>query len=262
MKESFFNAVTSNTKMVGDGTAGDLVDWLERYINVLFPDNGIEYWADNRFGGPTRLKRQDKVPTDGRGVADDEVHHVACYVREGANEGRIIEVLLYLRGDIYKGLCWIKSFGNADECWMIARAIDGALDSIIFWHELPEIVAMADKMPRQQRWSRETLLKEEVTILTTTDRLLVSTPSGLVLDDLSWADQPNLAKFAIEARVKDWSTVLTNMKATFKCVDGFYVLPPGGNEHDDRTYLGYFPDADKAIAAAREHQTRQMPVTV
>ena len=283
--KSFFNAVTRNTKMVGDGTVGQLIDWLERYINVLFPENGIEYWADNHHAGPNRLRRGDRMPPVSSGLDAGSMHHVACYVREGSNEGRIIEVLLYLRGDVYKSLVWIKSFGSADECWMMARAIDRALDSLIFYYELPEIVAMADKMPRQERWHRETSLKEEVTILTTPDRLLVSTPSGLVLDDRSWADQgPKLAKLAIDARVKDWSTVLTNMQATFKHVDvsadqvvapdlpgyviskrgvdveGFYVLPPGGDELDDRTYLGYFPDADAAITASREHQARQTQV--
>lgn len=43
-------------------------------------------------------------------------------------------------------------------------------------------------------------------------------------------------------------------------VEGFYVLPPGGNELDDRTYLGYFPNADAAIQASRDHQARQMLV--
>ena len=43
-------------------------------------------------------------------------------------------------------------------------------------------------------------------------------------------------------------------------VEGFYVLPPGGNELDDRTYLGYFPNADAAITASRDHKAQQMLV--
>ena len=284
MKKSFFNAVISNTKVVGDGTVGQLIEWLEMYVNALFPENGIEYWADNRAGGKNALRRSDTVPTADNCQSDESVHHVGCYVREGTCEGRIIEVLLYLRGGVYKNLVWIKSFGGADECWMIARAIDNALSSILFWHEVPEIVDMARKMPRQYAWYRETTLREEVTLLSSPDRILVSTPSGLVLDDRSWVNEGTNAHFYVESRVADWVTVLTNTKANFKQVavaadrlvvpdlpgyviskrgvdvEGFYVLPPGGNELDDRTYLGYYPDADAAIQAARDHQSRPLPV--
>ena len=34
MKKMFFNAVTSNTKAVGDGTVGQLIDWLEMYVKA------------------------------------------------------------------------------------------------------------------------------------------------------------------------------------------------------------------------------------
>ena len=284
MKKMFFNAVTSNTKAVGDGTVGQLIDWLEMYVNVLFPDNGIEHWADySRHSSTNTLKREDLVPTADH-CSDDAVHHPAAYVRNGTCEGLIIEALLYMRGGDYRGLFWIKTFGSEDESWLIARAIGHALDSLIAWHELPELVDMARKLPRPYRWQRETSLAEEVTILTSTDRLLVSTPSGLVLDDRSWAHEGVNARFHVEPRAKDWVTVLTNMKDNFKQVavapdqlvvpdlpgyviskrgvdvEGFYVLPPGGNELDDRAYLGYFPDADAAIGASREHQNRQMPV--
>ena len=277
--KSYFNA-TCKADAVGDGTVGALVAWLEKFVNVLFPENGIEYFADNQFGRGRALKRDDRVP--GAGVADDCVHHVACYVREGANEGRIIEVMLYLRGDVFKSLTWIKSFGSADECWAIARAIDAALNSIIYWNEVPQLVSMADKVPRQYNWHRQTSLTEEVTILSGMDKVLVSTASGLVLEDRSWEGQA-YAESQATAVALDWVTVLTAMKANFKLVkdapdrlavpdlpgyviskrgvdvEGYYVLPPGGNPNDDRDYLGYFPNGDAAIAASRDHKARQLP---
>jgi hypothetical protein len=280
--KSFFNA-TCKANVVGDGTVGATIAWLEKFINVLFPDNGIEYWSDNQYSkGIRNLKRGDLVP--GAGCTDDCVHHVACYVRQGSCEGRIIEVALSLRGGEFKSLTWMKSFGNADECWQIARAIDEALNSIIFWEEVPELVSMSEKVPRQHNWHRQTSLAEEVTILSGTDKVLVFTTSGLILDDHCWADQKTNAGSNATAVTQDWVTVLTNTNAKFKLVkdttdrltvpdlpgyviskrgvdvEGFYVLPPGGNELDDRTYLGYFPNAQAAIQASRTHQAQQMLV--
>lgn len=276
--KSYFNA-TCKATVIGDGTVGALVAWLEKYVNVLFPENGIEYFGDNRYRRGQFLRREDRVP--GAGLTNDGVHHVACYVRTGSNEGRIIEVALYLRADVFLSLAWIKSFGSADECWAIARAIDAALNSILFWGEVPELVAMSDKVPREYAWYRQTSLTEEVTILSGLDKVLVSTASGLVLDDRSWEGQVHAGSNAA-AVATDWVTVLTNSKASFKVVkdvpdrlavpdlpgyaiskrgvdvEGYYILPPGGNPNDDRDYLGYFPDRDAAIAAAREHKVRQL----
>lgn len=274
MYSKFFNA-TCKANGVGDGTVGALVSWLEQFINVLFPENGIEYWSDDRYGKGRYLKRDLAVPAEG--LTDDSAHHTACYVREGSNEGRIIEVALYLRGDELKSLAWIKTFGNSDECWSIARAINDALNAIIFWNAVPEMVAMSAKVPRQHSWYRRTSLEEEVTVLSTADTVQVTTASGLVLDNRSWVGQTRYAGSNPKVVTQDWITVLTNTKCFFKVieetadrlvvpdlpgfviskrgieVEGFYVLPPGGNELDDRTYLGYFPDEQSAIKACRDY---------
>lgn len=268
----FFNA-TSKAALVGDGTVGALVTWLEKFVNVLFPDNGIEYWAQSsKQGSDNFLKADDRLP--GVGAAEDCLHHIACYVRPGSCEGRIIEVLLSLRNGHFKSLTWVKTFGGADECWLIARALDEALNALFFWQELPELVAMSDKLPRQYNWHRQTSLTEEVEILSAPDRVRVSTATGLVFDEREWEGQASAAT----AVVQDWVTVLTNTNAKFKLVkdtadrlnvpdlpgfviskrgvdvEGYYVLPPGANANDDRCYLGYFPSAADAIEAARKHQ--------
>ncbi len=279
--KSYFNAVSS-ADVVGKGTVRDLVAWLEKFVNVVFPENGIEYFSDVQHGNGRGLKPEDLVP--GAGLDEKSIHHIACYVRPGSCEGRIIEVALCLRNGVFKSLAWVKTFGSADESWEIARAFDDALNSIIFWKEVPELVSMSEKVPRQHSWHRQTSLKEEVTILSSKDRVLVSTPSGLVLDDRCWEGQTTYKSSKAAAVTQDWVTVLTGLNAKFKQVegpldqltvpdlpgyviskrgvevDGFYVLPPGGNPDDDRDYLGYFPNGDKAIAAAREHLGRPAPV--
>lgn len=277
MKAKFYNAVR-NGACVGDGTVGALVDWVEKYVNVIFPENGIEYWSDQAFGGSNALPRGALLPVDGAG--DESAHHVACYVRGGTNEGHIINVLLYLRNDTYKSVTWAKTFGSSEECWQICAALTDALEDILFFKEIPEIVDMADKVPRQHRWHRETNLTEEITISSTMSSLKVATCSGLVLDSRSWVNKGENAHFYVESRVKDWQTVLTNTKCHFKMAterrvivddlpgylitdrgvegnEGMYVLPPDGNELDDRTWLGYYKTPGAAIQAARQHRDAQ-----
>ena len=212
----FFNAVIKG-KTVGDGSIGSLVDWLEKYINVLFPENGIEYWSDtDTLGRVSRLKRLRMVPETGN--ADSNVHHVACYVRQGGSEGRIIEIGLRLRDGSTQSLSWVKSFGKEDECWEIARAVGSALDSILFYEEVPELVDMAAKLPRQTSWSRETTLTAEVVIGKGKDFLCVSIPGGQIPYVRSYQDRGDYAKDYVELVAKDWELVLANMKAPFKVV--------------------------------------------
>lgn len=274
----FFNA-TRKASQIGDGTVGDLIDWIEKLVNLLFPDNGIEYWADNQHRGANALKRFQPVPVVG--TADENIHHVACYVRPGNCEGRVIEVALYLRNGTMKFLSWAKTFGNEDESWLIARAADAALNSILVWQEVPEIVDMADKLPRQQRWYRNTNLQETVTLAATSRKLVVATAGGVVFDHRDWSELGDNAKLRVEAALQDWKTVLTNMKAVFveaaekrevidelpgylftdrgvEGCEGVYVLPPGGRANFDGDWLGYFPTIDAAAAAATAHRDNHL----
>jgi len=162
------------------------------------------------------LKRDILLPKVG--YDDDDVHHVVSYVREGGCEGLVIEVGLYLRNGEIKWLNWAKTFGRSEESWLIARIISEVLNSILLYGEVPEIVEMSDKLPRQYRWHRETSLKEMITISVRPDSFEVIALGGLVLDRRSWESEGVNAKFHVEARVKDWQIVLTNTKAKF-CIE-------------------------------------------
>lgn len=216
-KTKFFHATRSQTSSVGDGTVGALLAWLKKYVDVLFPENGIEYWSDNQYGGENDLKPADRLP----GVA--ERNHVACYVRQGRSEGLIICVDLVLRDGTLKPLSWVKTFGSEDESWLIARAVSAALESILFWEDLPEIVSMADKLPRKYSWHRESSLAEVVAIAATDVSVRIATPSGILLEERDWSGKGESAKYYVEAIVADWKTVLTNMKVSF--AEGKAVLP-------------------------------------
>jgi hypothetical protein len=218
-RTKFFHAVQSKTSVVGDGTVGDLMDWTEKLVNILFPENGIEYWADNKYGVfHNELKRFHKLPVSGCNEMD--IAHVACYAYTGSCEGRRININLQLRDGTMKSLFSAKTFGSDDETGLIVRAICLALESIFFYEDLPLIVEMANKIPRQYNWHRETSLTEVVSIITTESTLSVVTPSGLILDKQDWSVHGANAKFCVEAYVKDWKTVLSNMKVIYTEVTG------------------------------------------
>jgi hypothetical protein len=197
----FFNALLK-TSGVGNGTVGDLLDWIQRYVDILFPENGIDYWSERSLQS---LARTDVIPKN--------IDHFAVYVRSGHCEGLIIMVGIVLKdGSTFK-VSFAKTFGKEEESWMIARAISTALESIYLWEELPELVLMAEAVPRKYKWNRESSLQEPVILRSTDNSLTVLTESGLVLSQFDGGDSPYV-KYEIEAKLKDWNTILKNMGVT------------------------------------------------
>lgn len=274
--QKFFNAVEPGNK-IGDGTVNDLMNWLEQYVNILFPENAIYYWAKHTYRTPGSLLSGDLIPL---ATDDSSVRHVACYAHKGNNEGTIIEIQLHLRSDTFKSIGWIKSFGGDDECWMIARAIASALDSLIFYHEIPQIVQLGNLLPRQDRWNRSTSFTGTALVLTSTCSISVITNDGVRLYDADWSALCDNAKYRVDAYLKDWKIVLDGMKVDYAVgkirrlvsadtegytisdrgmedIPGYYVLPPNGNPLDDSDYIGYFLSAEAALNAARAHRLGQ-----
>lgn len=183
------------------GTVGALIDWLEWHTNALVPDNGMESWYVPRttHGCDTHLARDDILPS--------AVHHVACYVADGANEGRYIYVTLALRdrGAVQVGSA--KSFGGAGECWRIARLCSEALTAIFAFHEQQVFRDLFLRLPHAQSWRRETTLNGRATVCCAGDRgLEVRDGAGGILDHRTFAGAN--ARIARAAYIADWTTVL------------------------------------------------------
>jgi len=269
-----FNAFTNNV-FTGQGAAGELQKWLEKMVNILFPQNGIEYWSDNRGRERPHLKPFQELPRAGRGSED--VDHAVGYVRLGRSEGRMIEVGLMLNGGVFQSLAWAKSFGPEDECWQIARACTKALEHIFLFEEVPAIVQLSEKLPRRYAGSREVAVAGKVTIAVEPSAFTVTAANGLALDRQDFPGNREVAAHHINAYVKDWCTVLANLNVEHEVIQdvrlvvpdlpgylftsrgagenaGFYVLPPGGDKNIDPQYLGFYLNADMAIAAARKHR--------
>jgi hypothetical protein len=197
------------------GTAGRLADWLEWHVNALFPQNGIESWYVPQRSpdrGPF-LAREDAMP--------ENVHHVACYACDGANEGRYIHVGLFLSDTGYVQVATAKSFGVADECWAIARACSEALAPIFWYREAPVIRDLFLKLPREQTWHRETSLNGPVSVFVASDATVrVETQTGDVLDSVQF-DGAN-RECSTAAYVNDWAAVLRaqGLRVLVKLPDG------------------------------------------
>lgn len=275
LEERLFHTVTNETK-VGRGTGRELLAWLDEFVNILVPDNGIEYWSDTYYGNSHDIKPHDLVPTC---IADDEenrVLHAGCFVANGYSEGRIIHISLFMRRG-HRSLGWIKSFGTQAQCWEVARVITEALNHLLVFQELPRLVEFARCLPKQYRFERKTTLTDEVKIQQGRHILTIATHRQ-VLAQYDYTSHGDAARYRIEALIKDWQIVLTNMGARWQCEDvetedivvselsgyritnrapgitGFYVLPPGGDANDDRDWLGYFETAASAVEAAKAHQ--------
>lgn len=275
LEEKLFHSVTTE-KHVGKGTAKELLAWLEKYVNVLIPDNGIEYWSNNRYGNGTDIKPEDRVPAETGDNDADRVDHAMSYVVDGSSEGRIIHIALLMRDGTHRSLGWIKSFGGEVECWQVARAISVALNHLLIYQELPRLVEYASHLPKQYSFERKTNLTDEVVIQKASHVLSIATDHQ-ILAQYDYTSRGDAARFYFDAMVKDWQTVLTNMGARWRVeetgtdeivvpelsgyritnrapgITGFYVLPPGGNAKDDRDWLGYYESAESAIEAAKQH---------
>jgi len=203
---------TRKGKWIGDGTVGEFVDWIEKLVNLLFPENGIEYWSDDRSASSTDYKRDHRLPEVG--FSENDVVHQVCYVRQGNCEGRIIEVAVRLRNGRTKTLVWAKTFSNEDEAWGIARLVSNTLYSIFFYEEVPELVDMSNQLPRNYPWERRTSLKEYVHIRIDLNGMLVYTQSGRIIEQQHWTDDGAVG-YRVEARRQDWETILNNLGAAY-----------------------------------------------
>lgn len=204
MTSKIFNSVA--TTVIGDGTVKALVDWLENYVKILFPENGIEYWSNNRYADSSGLKPTDPLPTT--------IGHVACYVHTGHSEGRILEVGLDLKDFGFRWLTWAKTFGSEAECWEIARAVSLAMECIFIWNEVPDITEIGMKLPRERSFSTKTSCQSLVTVLIEGTAITVSAASGEVFDHKSFDGLG--ANHALEAYQKDWIKVLELWGAVFE----------------------------------------------
>lgn len=199
-------------------TAGDLVNWIEQYVKLLFPQSGIEYWYDNRHT-KTGYKPFSALP--GTKDNSEDLHHVACYVSKGSCEGRLIYVTLALRDEQMRSLTTVKTFGKEDECHQIASAITEALDHIFFNREKPLLLDFAKRVPRTRTsWCYETSLNEKVLLTFDDTSIVVKTESGTTLYEQSFDDQGQNARFNVDSQRVDWSKVLDSFeRLTWSAVD-------------------------------------------
>jgi hypothetical protein len=180
--------------------------WLESFINVVFPDNRVEYWSTAKEEG------RDVAPTF---KIDQHLRNYGCFVRRGNCEGEVLELYAFFSGGQSTKIGMVKCFDSKEDCWKMAAAISDAIDSLVSYHEVPEIVDFMHVMPRTQASMRSTSLKDEIELCVSAAQVSIRCGEH-VLWNRDFSDDAVNAKFRIAPVVKDWITVLTSMSANFK----------------------------------------------
>lgn len=184
-----------------------LQDWIVTYVKTLFPDNGIEYWSHNEatlneiaYGPDTKLvsPEDDKDPID----------HVAAYVTPGHCEGTIIRIGFVTRMGHLRSLMWAKSFGPEDECWAVARTIAAALEFVLFYDAVPQIVSMADAL------NKVTTMKP-LTIVRLSNAIHLVDSHATLIDERKVPEGYQDAAGHLDAVAADWRTILTQRQIPF-----------------------------------------------
>lgn len=196
------------------GTAGELMTWIERLVNALHPNNGVEYWAaavsDYDKEASPNLRSTDTLP--------ERIDYPAVFVRQGRSEGHILDVGLVERSGQYRRLFWAKVFGARAQSWGMAKTISEALEVVLLDQVQSVIPDLWDKLPKGS-WSyrRHTTLTGHYQVIADLTQdgastVVVQHASGQVIDRQAFERDYQASWYA-----KDWMTVLElqeNVSAT------------------------------------------------
>ena len=192
------------TDLTGKSYA-ELRRWIEDLVRALFPDNGIEYFADPDALGRNAQAVVELTPKEGRPAW---VANVIATVFHGTNEGRHIDVALKLRDGTVRQITWAKSFGSGDECWAIARVVAEALELIMHYEDQPEIVDMYRLLPRESRFISAVKIPGGVTVERDEDTVAVRLSGGAQIAHRQFGGRPELRCLYMDAYQADWTKLL------------------------------------------------------
>jgi len=174
---------------------------LERLANVLYPDNGIEWFNDAL---PEDAQSQRGISVPGLSVLSPELCSSAMpvvSVSTGANEGLRIHCGVmhnHLSHDnrrpvrAFSLLSVAKTFGGTDESWGIARLFQKEMEVIFNQEQMSILPDLGDKLPRSHSFLRHTDLVGSIAIRMSRDE------AGFVVDVATPVDQLDVARFEFE----------------------------------------------------------------
>lgn len=193
------------------GTAGVLIEWLEKLVNAIHPDNAIEWWNPGRH---ERIGLEASTGIQAREALPTSIHHLGAYVRLGNCEGYVLEVVVapyepHAKPEALRCLCTAKLFGRREEAWKIAMLVSEALEDVLLYHGQSVIPDLYDKLPKgPHSFMRETTLRGEVRVeaVEQPDKTWVVTATDTQGTRIDERTEPHF--HAAEALVQDWQTVL------------------------------------------------------
>ncbi len=178
--------------------------WIEDLVKALFPNNGIEYFADPGFLDRKTEVTPELTPKEGKPAW---VANVVSTVYHGTNEGRYIDVSLRLRDGTCRQVTWAKSFGPADECWAIARVISEALELVFVHLQQPAIVDMYRLLPREHPWLSTVKIPGGVTLERDDTSVSVRLAGDVLLTQRKFGGRTDIRKMMMDAYQQDWLTL-------------------------------------------------------
>lgn len=229
---SFFHSVRSAVRGADESisTLGKLREWLADFIAVTVAPGGLEYWSsytDHPY-------EADDRPTAALFTQDAPIKHAYAYAVQGSSEGYIVEMGLSYRtspAPRLMPLFWIKLLDAEDVAWRVALAISAALNSIVLWDELPQIVDFAKALPHRNGMSQAYYIScDEPLIFRSADA------SFSVFGERTgkcWFvhEYPPLSKtspFYVEALRNDWIALATALQISYsdrRCANTAAVCP-------------------------------------
>jgi len=136
----FFRATK---KQVANIPISALAEYLQKFINTVFPENNICYWETNF---PVNHMAEFYI-----GLA---FNHAACYVKSSIGADEVIDIRIALGSDRFQQVIRAKSRGESDENWAIARAAAKVIDALYNNRELPVITDIVNALPSEYKDAR------------------------------------------------------------------------------------------------------------
>lgn len=219
------------------GPVSEMRMHLERLVNVLYPENGIEWFVD-ALPDYANSKSAGGLSVKGNTILDPAIlnHGVTpvVSVSRGSNEGLKIQCgMLYMETNAVSGkrtqqfslLSIAKTFGSADESWGIARALQAEMEMLFDFEQVSILPSLFAALPRSHQFLRQTDLRGSIQV-----RKIESATGWCVkVSHPALADTPiAVVRFDIEGAPKsssaEWDRVKTEQSALLYAASWVFML--------------------------------------
>jgi hypothetical protein len=204
MSKIYHAKVASNLE-----TGEHLSTWLEKYIDAVVPNNGIEYWTEF-----SKLRPNVRFPI-WNAAQQVDFKHFAVYQQIGSSEGILIDVVVKFTDLSAKPIARLKTFANEKIAAQIIAALNHAISDIGFYRVQPIMDEIDALIPRERSFDQNTNYQGVFVLSVTNSKLVVSLGSQQVLADYDFSSSVDSACF-VNQYLTDWLLMLKRRNCRFK----------------------------------------------